>query len=162
MRAHSKSKQLVGLLGWLGISYLAAAIGAIASINAADFYERLAQPAWAPPAAVFGPVWMTLYGLMGIAAWLVWQERRRSRALRLFLIQLALNALWSWLYFVWHLGAMSFIGVLVLWGLILWTLIAFWRRRALAGVLLVPYLLWVSLASALTLATWQLNPQVLG
>ncbi|OHV07551.1 TspO/MBR family protein [Kushneria phosphatilytica] len=162
MRAPSKRRQLTGLLGWLGISYLAAAIGAIASINAVDFYERLAQPEWAPPAAVFGPVWMTLYGLMGIAAWLIWRGRPRRKALNLFLIQLALNALWSWLYFVWHLGAVSFYSILVLWVLILCTLITFWRRKPLAGLLLGPYLLWVSLASALTLATWQLNPQILG
>lgn len=165
MRALSTRRQIYGLLFWLGICYIAAAIGAIASVNAASFYTQLTQPGWAPPAWVFGPVWMTLYGLMGIAAWLVWREaspEATRRALGLFLVQLALNALWSWLYFVWHLGAISFFGVALLWVLILATLVAFWRIKTLAGALLVPYLLWVSIATALTWNTWQLNPQVLG
>ncbi|BBI60213.1 hypothetical protein HSBAA_15190 [Vreelandella sulfidaeris] len=80
----------------------------------------------------------------------------------MFLVQLALNALWSWLYFVWQLGAIAFIGTLVLWALILITLVMFWRLKPLAGVLLAPYLAWVSLACALTWSTWQLNPQILG
>jgi tryptophan-rich sensory protein len=80
----------------------------------------------------------------------------------LFLAQLALNALWSWLFFGWHRGALAFADILLLWVLIIATLIAFWRVRALAGWLLVPYLVWVSFASALNYAAWQLNPQSLG
>jgi tryptophan-rich sensory protein len=77
-------------------------------------------------------------------------------------VQLALNALWSWLFFGWHRGALAFADILVLWTLIVATSVAFWRIKPLAGVLLVPYLLWVSFASALNYAVWQLNPQVLG
>lgn len=162
MRSLSRSQQIKGLIGWLVLAYLAAAIGAIASVNAASFYESLQQPAWAPPAWLFGPMWMTLYGLMGIAAWLAWREPGARPALVMFVVQLALNALWSWLYFVWQLGAASFIGVVVLWVLIAITVVMFWRLKPLAGVLLLPYLAWVSLACALTWSTWQLNPQVLG
>ncbi|MGO2384037.1 MAG: TspO/MBR family protein, partial [Halomonas sp.] len=79
-----------------------------------------------------------------------------------FAIQLALNALWSWLFFAWQLGALAFIGVAALWVLILMTLVMFWRLKPLAGVLLAPYLAWVSLACALTWSVWQLNPQILG
>ena len=130
-----------------------------------EWYESLAKPAFNPPGWVFGPVWTTLYALMAIAAWLVWREggfRTHARALTLFLVQLAANALWSWLFFAWHRGGTAFAEVLVLWLLIVATLAAFWRVRALAGALLVPYLLWVSFASALTYTTWQLNPGLLG
>ena len=102
---------------------------------------------------------------MGIAAWLVWRVggfRAARLALTLFLVQLALNALWTWLFFSWHRGALAFAEILVLWVLIVATLIAFWRIRPLAGALLILYLLWVSFASALTYTVWQLNPQILG
>ena len=101
---------------------------------------------------------------MGISAWLVWRDCEvRSRvALLLFLIQLALNAAWSWLFFGWHLGAASFADILVLWTVISITLILFWRISALAGVLLLPYLLWVTFAAALNYTVWQLNRDILG
>jgi tryptophan-rich sensory protein len=98
---------------------------------------------------------------MGVAAWLVWRAagfRAARTALTLYLIQLALNALWSWLFFGWHLGAPAFADVLLLWVAIVATLVAFRRVRPLAAWLLAPYLLWVSFASALNFAVWQLNP----
>ncbi len=159
------SKQIIGLVGWLVITFVAAAIGGAASVNAGSFYTQLVLPEWAPPSWVFGPVWTVLYVAMGIAAWLIWRAdgfRPVRGALTLFLAQLALNALWSWLFFGWHRGALAFADIVLLWVLIIATLIAFWRVRALAGWLLVPYLLWVSFASALNYAVWQLNPQSLG
>ncbi|HET7562240.1 MAG TPA: TspO/MBR family protein [Rhodanobacteraceae bacterium] len=161
----SKKAQITGLAGWLVVCFVAAAIGAVASIHASSFYADLVRPSWAPPAAVFGPVWTILYALMGIAAWLVWRARgfRAARvALVLFLVQLAVNAQWSWLFFSWHLGAMAFAHILLLWLLIVVTLFLFWRIRMWAGVLLVPYLAWVSFAAALCYAVWQLNPHLLG
>ena len=158
-------KQIIGLVGWLVVTFVAAAIGGAASVNAGSFYTQLVLPEWAPPAWIFGPVWTVLYVAMGIAAWLIWRAdgfRAVRGALTLFLAQLALNALWSWLFFGWHHGALAFADILLLWVLIIATLIAFWRVRALAGWLLVPYLLWVSFASALNYAVWQLNPQSLG
>jgi tryptophan-rich sensory protein len=77
-------------------------------------------------------------------------------------VQLALNALWSWLFFGWHHGALAFADILVLLVLIVATLVAFWRISRLAGALLIPYFLWVSFASALNYSVWQLKPQVLG
>jgi tryptophan-rich sensory protein len=165
MRTFSKKTQGLGLLGWLGVAFVAAAIGAVASVQAASFYGQLAQPSWAPPASVFGPVWSVLYAMMGIAAWLVWREggfAARRRALTVFLVQLALNALWSWLFFAWHHGALALLDIALLWVLIVVTIVLFWRVRPLAGALLLPYLAWVSFASALNYAVWQLNPQVLG
>jgi tryptophan-rich sensory protein len=102
---------------------------------------------------------------MGVAAWLVWRARGWSGArtpLTLFVVQLAANALWSWLFFGWRLGGPALAEVLVLWALIAVTLVRFWRIRPAAGALLVPYLAWVSFASALTWAVWRLNPTLLG
>lgn len=158
-------KQTMGLIGWLLLSFAAAAIGAIASVQAANFYQQLAQPSWAPPSSVFGPVWSALYALMAIAAWLVWREGgwpRQRGVLALFLIQLAVNALWSWLFFGWHRGALAFADIVLLWLLIVATVVGFWRVRPLAGALFLPYLCWVSFASALNYAVWHLNPLTLG
>jgi tryptophan-rich sensory protein len=158
-------QQVIGLIAWLAVCFVAAAIGGVASIQAASFYAQLVRPEWAPPAAWFGPVWTTLYTLMGIAAWLVWRVggfAAARAALTLFLVQLALNALWSWLFFRWKLGALAFAEVVVLWLLIAATLAAFWRVRKAAGALLLPYLLWVGFATALSYSVWRLNPAALG
>lgn len=165
MVSHSKLKLTLGLIGWFIVSFAASAVGAVASIQAKSFYSQLAQPAWAPPPFLFGPVWTVLYAMMAIAAWLVWRSgglHTNRIALSLFLVQLALNALWSWLFFAWQLGALAFVDIVLLWVLIVVTLVSFWRVRPLAGALLIPYLLWVSFAAALNYALWQLNPQVLG
>ena len=164
MAPNTRQKQIVGFVGWLIVSFIAAAIGGAASFQAAPFYTHLVRPDWEPPPSIFGPVWTVLYTLMGIAAWLVWRVggfRAAKSALTLFLVQLTLNALWSWLFFGWHRGAFAFADILVLWALIVGTLISFWRIRPLAGALLAPYLLWVSFACALNYSVWQLNPQVL-
>lgn len=164
-RRGAAQRPLLGLIGWVVVSFAASAVGAAASVQARSFYGGLEQPAWAPPPWVFGPVWTVLYGLMAIAAWLVWRAggfRAQRVALLFFLAQLALNALWSWLFFAWRLGALAFADILLLWLFIVATLVAFWRVRPLAGALLAPYLLWVSFAAALNHALWQLNPEVLG
>lgn len=153
-----------GLAGWLLLTFAAAAVGGLAAANATDFYAQLLKPSWAPPAAVFGPVWSMLYFLMAVSAWLVWRVRGFSsapRTLALFIVQLAANALWSWLFFTWREGAWAFADVVVLWLLIAATIVAFWRVRTFAAALLLPYLAWVSFATALTYSTWKLNPQLL-
>jgi tryptophan-rich sensory protein len=157
--------QTAALVGWLALTAITAAAGTIASLDAASFYAQLARPSWAPPAGAFGPVWSVLYLLMAIAAWLVWREppsSQRTYALTLFVVQLVLNALWSWLFFAWHLGALSLVDVLALLVLIVAMLTAFWRTRPLAGVLIVPYLAWVAFASELTFVVWRANPSLLG
>ncbi len=154
--------QALGLVGWLLITFAAAALGAIASVDAAAFYTELIKPSWAPTASVFGPVWSILYLLMGVAVWLVWREPQATKqALGLFIVQLSINALWSWLFFVWHLGAWSFIGVLLLLLLIVATFFSFWKISRMAVVLMIPYLLWVGFAAVLTWTIWQSNPMFL-
>lgn len=155
---------MIALAGWLALAFAAAAAGAIASADAASFYAALARPGWAPPASVFGPVWTVLYALMGVSAWLVWQERgkpHRRLALQGFVAQLAANALWSWLFFHWKSGALAFAEVLLLLALLAATVALFWRVRRLAAVLMLPYLGWVAFASALTWAVWRANPGLL-
>ena len=145
-------------------TFATAAIGAFASIDAKDFYAALNQPAWAPPPTVFGPVWSLLYVMMCIAAWLT--VRRLGPpgawpALRLYGAQLVLNAIWTWLFFHWHNGAVALAEVVLLLAMVALTTRSFWRARPLAGALMLPYLAWVSFASALTFAMWRLNPGVL-
>ncbi|TVP52544.1 MAG: tryptophan-rich sensory protein [Halomonadaceae bacterium] len=160
----SRSLQLLGLTAWIVLLAVVAALGAIASVNAGDFYQQLTQPDWAPPGAVFGPVWTLLYLMMALSAWLVWRQRAwqgARGALTLFVLQLVPNVLWSWLFFAWHQGGLAFANILLLLGLIVATVVAFWQQRPLAALLLVPYLLWVSFAAFLNLAIWQLNPGLL-
>jgi tryptophan-rich sensory protein len=155
MPSRSLSSQLIGLVAWLLAAFAAGAVGAVASVDAASFYAQLIKPSWAPPASVFGPVWSVLYALMGIAAWLVWRSPGRNGvALGLFGAQLAVNALWSWMFF-------ASVEVVVLLALIVATLVAFWRISRLAALLLVPYLGWVSFATVLTWTLWRSNPGLL-
>ena len=162
----SRPRQAFGFAAWLALCFVTSAIGALASVNARSFYAELARPVWAPPGWLFGPVWTLLFLTMAVAAWLVWRVpqsgRSRAVALGLFVVQLAANALWSWLFFAWRLGGVAFAEVLLLWLLIALTLAAFWRVRPVAGMLLIPYLLWVTFAAALNFALWRLNPGLLG
>jgi translocator protein len=160
----SKSRSIIGFFVILGITFSAAAIGGWASANAPGFYALLQKPSWAPPAPVFGPVWTVLYLFMAVAAWLVWKEGRKPeirRALSFYLLQLALNALWTWVFFAWRLGGWALAEIGFLWVLILLTTIGFYRVRPLAGLLLVPYLAWVTFAAALNTVLWRMNPQLL-
>jgi benzodiazapine receptor len=160
----SGSRQVVGLLGWLLVTYAAAAAGAVASAEAGAFYQQLVRPSWAPPGWLFAPVWTVLYILMGGAAWVVWREygfKEGRTALALFVVQLGANALWTWVFFVWHRGALAFAEIMLLWCLIVATAASFRRLNALAAALMLPYLAWVTFACALTFATWRLNPGLL-
>jgi tryptophan-rich sensory protein len=156
----------LALPGWIALAAAAGAIGGIASRNAGDFYGELAKPAWAPPGWLFGPVWSTLYVMMGIAAWLVWRARptapadraARRRGLALFIGQLVLNALWTWLFFTWRQGAGALGEIVLLWLAVALTIWHFGRVRPLAAWCLVPYLAWITFATALTWAVWQRNP----
>jgi len=152
------SKNTLGLVGWLLVSFSAAWIGSRFMPGA--WYASLAKPSWNPPNAIFAPVWSVLYVLMGVAAWLVWRRAGFSGAgvsLALFVVQLVLNALWSYLFFGTHRPDLAFLEILILWAALLLTLLLFWRQVRLAGVLLLPYLAWVTFASFLNFALWQMN-----
>jgi len=151
-------RSALGLVGWLAVSFAAAWVGSRFMPGA--WYNALAKPSWNPPNFVFAPVWTALYVLMAVAAWLVWRRAGFTgarAALTLFIVQLALNALWSYLFFGAHRPDLAFMEILVLWALILVTAVLFWREVQLAGLLMLPYLAWVGFASFLNFTLWQMN-----
>lgn len=176
MRDRSAGIHWRSLLLALAAPFGAALLGSIATRPfLSSWYRSLKKPPWNPPTWIFAPVWTVLYLSMGIASWLVWREGetggwtrlaapwRQSReervrgALRLYGIHLLFNALWSVLFFGarrigWALGE-----VVVLWAFVAATLMRFSRIRPLAGLLLVPYQVWVSFAAVLNWRIWQLN-----
>lgn len=148
----------IGLVLWIMGSLAAGWVGSAFMPGA--WYESLVKPAWTPPSVVFGPVWTALYIMMGTAAWLVWRRAGFSGAavvLGLFIAQLVLNTLWSWIFFGLRNPGAAFIEIIVLWVAILAVLIGFWRVRTAAGVLLLPYLAWVTFAAGLNMQIWRLN-----
>lgn len=155
------------LAAFLAISFAVAALGTLATLQNVDGWYAMAEKApWSPPNALFGPVWTFLYLAMSVAAWLVWRRRTRedvAPALRLYVIQLVLNSLWTPVFF----GLYPAVGPVALWiglGIILaldvvvvLTLIAFVRHSRLAAALLVPYVLWTLFATSLNAAVAVLN-----
>ncbi len=154
----STGRQALTLIGWLVLCFTAA--GTAVFVSTDGWYAALHKPSWNPPAWVFGPAWTLLYIMMAVAAWLVWREggwKTQGRTLGLFLLQWLLNALWTPLFFGLHRPGLAFAGIILLWLAIAATLASFWRVRKAAGILLVPYLAWVSFAAALNFTIWRLN-----
>jgi benzodiazapine receptor len=148
----------LGLAFWFGLTFAAGWVGS--RFQPGEWYTHLVQPALTPPGWVFGPVWTILYILMGVAAWLVWQRYGLAGAvwpLGLFILQLVLNTLWSYLFFGLQNPGGAFLDIVALWLSILASLIAFWQYYPPAGKLLLPYLLWVTFAVYLNLQFWRLN-----
>lgn len=135
--------------------------GYATSEGVATWYPTLVKPSFNPPAWVFGPVWTALYLMMGVAAFLVWRKGTSAPgvglALGVFAVQLALNGLWSILFFGMQSPALAFAEILVLWLAIVATVVCFWRVVPTAGALLLPYLAWVSFAAVLNGSLWVLN-----
>ena len=149
------------LISFLLITFVAAFIGSsFTAPNIVSWYSTLIKPSFAPPNWLFAPAWTILYILMAVAAFLIWQSRNNSQAkcaLTFYFFQLALNSLWSIVFFGLHNPQLAFFEILVLWVLILITLLKFYKIQRTAGLLLIPYLLWVSFASILNLFVWLLN-----
>lgn len=154
-------KTWLALALWITVSLVPGFVGS--QFQPGEWYASLEKPSWNPPGWVFGPVWTALYVLMGISAWLVWKQSGFSGAgpaLWIFLGQLVLNGLWSYLFFGINSPLSAFIEIIVLWLAILVTTVLFWRVRPLAGSLLLPYLAWVGFASVLNFTLWRLNRPV--
>ena len=151
MAAIDLKHQVFGLVVLIAVCFAAAGIGgAVTSPQIENWYPTLAKPSWNPPNWIFGPVWSVLYFCMAVAAWLVWRQNGVLAArgpLALFGIQLALNTLWSCLFFGLHGPGLAFLEVILLWATIAATTAAFWRRSIAAGLLFVPYLAWVTIAA---------------
>jgi translocator protein len=152
-------KRFAWLLGWIVLCLAAGAVGAIVSGPDA-WYQSLNKPTWTPPSWVFAPVWTTLYILMAIAAWQVWEQRSAANVrtpIALFLVQLALNAAWTWIFFGLHRPDWAFFELVVLWLAVVATAATFYRIRPMAALLLLPYLGWTTFAAALNGAIWLMN-----
>lgn len=159
--SNTPAGRLLGLVVSITICFAAAGLGGlVTNPKIPNWYAQLAKPVWTPPDWLFGPVWSMLYLMMAVAAWLVWRPKGFAGAklpLALFAIQLALNSLWSVLFFGFQRPGVAAIEIILLWAAILATLIAFWRRSRWAGLLLVPYLMWLSFAVVLNWAIWWMN-----
>ena len=142
---------------------IAGSLGSLVTINGpGSWYATLQKPFFAPPNWVFAPVWITLFILMGIALYLVWQcgtdNREVKIALGIFGVQFVLNVIWSFLFFGLESSLLGFIDIILLWVMIVVTIRAFYRVKKSAAYLLIPYLAWVRLASALNGAVYFMNP----
>ena len=144
------------LIGAVALCQLSGIIGSVFTVSAiTEWYAFLNKPFFSPPNWVFGPVWTTLYTLMGISLYLVWQQRKGVSIW--FWIQLVLNTLWSISFFALKSPTLAFINVIVLWLSIFLTIKQFYRVQKVAGLLLIPYLLWVTFATLLNAAIAVLN-----
>jgi len=155
-------RNLVALIIALAAPLVIGGLSSISTISSIPtWYRGLSKPPWNPPDWAFGPAWTALYILMGVASWLVWRygwDNRSVRvALRVFAVQLLLNGIWSVLFFGLRSPGIALVEIGVLWCMILATVVLFARRDLLAGAILVPYLLWVTFASALNWEVWSLN-----
>ena len=158
MDLNSVIKLVVSILA----SFAAAGIGSLFTFKAIpNWYAGLKKPPFTPPNWAFGPIWTTLYILMAISVFLVWQKgtgiNGELLAFVLFWIQLAFNALWSIIFFGMKSKGGGAITIIVLWLLILATIITSFRVSEWAGILLIPYIVWVSIASYLNIGVWVLN-----
>lgn len=146
------------LIGWTLLPFVAAVLGAAFPPDA--WFAALNKPSWQPPNWLFGPVWTLLYLSMGLAAGLVWlrgPSARSKAALVLFFVQLAVNALWTPVFFGLREMGWALLVIVLLALLIIATIRAFWRVHRLAAWMLLPYLAWVSFATALNATLWRLN-----
>lgn len=149
------------LLRSLLLPSIAAGVGSAATARSVnDWFQTQKQPSWAPPGAAFGPVWTTLYLMMGIADFLVASEgngEQHQNARRIYTIQLGLNSLWSVLFFGLRAPGFALVEIFALWTAIVMTIRAFWPISRPAALLLVPYLLWTTFATALNASIWWKN-----
>lgn len=160
-RSGKKQGSCWSCLLWIGICLLAGAMGsAWTASSVGSWYPTLNKPPFNPPNGVFAPVWTTLYVMMGMAAWFVWNQRREqaiNAAMIFFFVQLALNVAWSGIFFGLRSPGWAFVEIIVLWLMILATAFAFRRISSMAFVLMLPYLAWVSFAVILNAVIWRLN-----
>jgi len=157
-----KPVEILKLIVSLVLCQLAGILGSFFTVPAIpSWYQTLRKPPFTPPNWIFSPVWISLFVLMGIALYLVWRRPRHPHfkpALRLFFIQLGLNVLWSISFFGLRSPLLGLIDIVLLWIAILFTMLKFFRVSRLAGILLLPYLIWVSFAAMLNFSLWYLNP----
>ncbi len=146
----------------LALPQLAGLIGSLFTAPAiATWYAGLSKPGFSPPNWLFGPTWVTLYLLMGISVYLIWQKvgkiQEARKAVRLFWIHLVFNAIWSPIFFGLKNPGLALVNIIIIWLLIIVLMTKFWKINKWSTHLLIPYLFWVSLASVLNYFIWYLN-----
>jgi len=150
-----KTKDLLKFIASIIICEGAGIVGSFFTVpSIKGWYATLNRPAINPPNWIFGPVWTTLFLLMGISLYLVWAKKKIPV---IFWVQIILNVLWSFIFFGWHNPGFAFFELLILWLAILYTIIGFYRISKPAAYLLVPYILWVTFAGFLNYSLWMLN-----
>ena len=143
------------LIPFLLLTAAAAAFGT--QFSPGEWYQTLEQPSFAPPNWIFGVVWTPLYVMIALAGWLLWERGKRSAAMTLWFVQLALNAAWSWIFFGLHQIGAALVEIIVLWLAIGATIMLAGGVSKAAAWLLTPYWAWVAFATLLNAAYWQLN-----
>ena len=147
-------------IGWVLLCQMAGIIGAgLTATSVQTWYVTLNKPWFSPPNWLFGPAWLTLYTLMGLATFWVSQKKSKEsqQAVKIFLVHLVLNALWSPVFFGLKQVFLALILIVTIWVFIVILIKKYWKINKISAVLLVPYLAWVSFASLLNLAIWRLN-----
>jgi benzodiazapine receptor len=147
----------ISLFVFIGLAVVTAMTGIL--FQPGEWYKSLDKPSWTPPDWLFGPVWSVLYLMMAVAGWLVWTGLGMSAALVLWGLQLVLNGMWSWLFFGRRRMDLAFVDVVFLWLSIAGFILVVATSIPVAALLFTPYLLWVTIASALNLSVWRRNPQ---
>jgi translocator protein len=148
---------MLSLLVFIALVAATALTGA--QFQPGPWYAQLAKPSWTPPNWLFGPVWTLLYIGIAVAGWLVWRKTGRiDAALWIWIAQLALNAMWSWLFFGLHRPDLALANIVLMLVLIAWFIVVARGVSPVASYLFIPYLLWVSYATALNFAIWRANP----
>jgi translocator protein len=145
----------MALVAFILVTAAAAALGA--QFMPGEWYVGLSKPAWTPPGWVFAPVWTTLYIMIAVAGWLIWRTGWRSAAMAIWAISLVFNAAWSWLFFGRHAISVALVDIALMWLSIAAFIIVAWPRDRTASLLFIPYLAWVSLATALNLSIYLVN-----
>ena len=156
-RPRQSPPPLLVLLGYVLAVAAAAVIGGLAAGSSAETYRQLDLPPFAPPSSVFGPVWTVLYATIAVAGWLAWRQAGLDRSFGLYAAQLVLNACWTPLFFAGGWYGLALVEIVLLLGLVVATIVAFWSRSRAAALLLVPYAGWVAFATALNASIWWLN-----
>ena len=152
---------LIALAAFIGATLSVYVVsGLVTSSSVGGWYQTLTRPSFNPPDWVFAPVWSALYLMIAAAGWMAWRRTRnhqRRRVVTAWGLQLALNFLWSVLFFGLHWVGIALIDIVLLWAAILWTIVVFWPVERIAALLLIPYAAWVTFAIALNGAIWGLN-----
>ncbi len=154
-------KSIIILILFILICQSVGIIGATFTMSSLDnWYRTIQKPSWNPPDWIFGPVWTTLYAIMGFSMWTIWKNRATQKiswCIIIFIIQLLLNGIWTPLFFGLKNPALALIDIMFLFSAIIATIIIFYKVNRLASLILIPYLLWVGFATILNYHLWKLN-----